>query len=58
MRVPDAARAFIEVVNLAGGRLWLIVERRRRWWQRLFGPAGGVPALVEVTRHALPRPVS
>jgi hypothetical protein len=60
VRVPEAARAFIEVVNLAGGRLWLVVERRRRWWRRLFGQAdrNGAPPLAQVTRRALPRPVS
>jgi hypothetical protein len=60
VRMPETARAFIEVVNLAGGRLWLVVERRRRWWQRLLGPGNGngAASLAQVTRHALPRPVS
>ena len=56
VRVPrQAARAFVEVINLAGGRLSVAVRRTRPWWRILLGaPDGGA---VEVRRIALPRPV-
>ncbi len=60
VRVPEATRAFVEIINLAGGRLCLVVERHRRWWQRLSDPSKGEPtaSLALVTRRALPRPVA
>lgn len=55
VRIPeDVERGFVEVVNLAGGRLSLIVRRKRRWWQRLARTRAGPP--VELRRRALPVP--
>jgi len=53
--IPAAAPAFVEIANLAGGRLWLVVRRRRRWWQRLFGSRVDMKPL-DLTRRALPVP--
>ncbi|WP_419943008.1 hypothetical protein [Candidatus Palauibacter sp.] len=40
VEVPaSAARAFVEVTNLAGGRLCVAVRRRRPWWR--FGSSAG-----------------
>lgn len=52
--VPAAAvRAFVEVENLAGGRLCVAVRRRRPWWRR--GSRGGRQP-VELCRRAHPAP--
>lgn len=51
---PSEAVQYVRVVNLAGGRLWLIVWRRRPWWRRLV--AGGPAAVEELERRALPVP--
>jgi hypothetical protein len=57
VRVPeDAGQAFVEVVNLAGGRLCLVVQRKRRWWQRWGGGRPGPPR--ELRRRALPVPAA
>lgn len=57
VRVPeDVERAFVEVVNLAGGRLWLVVRRNRPWWRRFGGSASGAP--LELRRRALPVPAA
>ncbi len=56
VRVPAAARAFVEVRNLAGGRLCVVVQRRRPWWR--FGSLQrGESSVVEIVRSALPLPV-
>ncbi|MFV1988119.1 MAG: hypothetical protein ACC682_12620 [Gemmatimonadota bacterium] len=53
VRVPiDVTVAFVEVTNLAGGRLCLVVRRRRRWWRSFGRPHTGPP--VELWRSALP----
>ncbi len=55
VRVPaDVAIAFVGVMNLAGGRLCLVVRRRRPWWRSLGRPDTGPP--VECWRSALPAP--
>lgn len=55
VRVPPGERpAFVQVRNLARGRLWVVVRTRRPWWLR-FLPAGeGEP--VHLVRRALPAP--
>jgi len=55
VRVPAGAPAFVEIANLARGRLWLAVQRRRGWWRRLFGPPVDMTPL-QLTRRALPVP--
>lgn len=55
VRVPAAATAFVEIANLARGRLWLAVRRRRSWFRRLFGPPVDMKPL-HLTRRALPVP--
>lgn len=54
---PGEAVRYVRVVNLAGGRLWLVVWRRRPWWRRLL-PAGeaGVEELERRARPAAARP--
>lgn len=50
---PYANRAFVEVPNLAGGRLCVIIRRRLPWWR--FGRAKNYrPA--ELSRRAYPMP--
>jgi hypothetical protein len=57
VRVPeDAEQAFVEVVNLAGGRLCLVVRRKRRWWRRFGGEPTEAP--LELRRRALPIPTA
>lgn len=57
VRVPEAVRqAFVEVVNLAGGRLCLVVRRKRPWWRWLAPSPSGAPA--ELRRRALPVPAA
>lgn len=51
----SAARAFVEVTNLAGGRLCVAVRRRRPWW-RLGSRARRSP--VELSRSARPAPAN
>jgi len=48
-----ATHAFVEVPNLAGGRLCVVVRRRRPWWRRLR-ERGLKP--VELSRRAFPLP--
>lgn len=53
VRVPlEASLMWARVRNLAGGRLWLVVERRQRWWNRLIRRRGA--ELWEMDRRALP----
>ena len=53
VRVPPEARpAFVQVRNLAKGRLWVVVREARPWWKRLLPTGEGQP--VELTRRALP----
>lgn len=55
VRVPaDADLAFIEVVNLAGGRLYVVVRRVRPWW-RFWGTPPAQP--LDLRGSALPVPV-
>jgi hypothetical protein len=55
VRVPaDIELAFVAVANLAGGRLSLVVRRRRPWWRAARRPGTGRP--VELWRSALPAP--
>jgi hypothetical protein len=57
VRVPEEAeQAFVEVVNLAGGRLCLVVRRKRRWWRRFGAEPAGAP--LELRRRALPIPTA
>lgn len=58
VRVPAGpAMAFVEIGNLARGRLWLVVRRRRPWWRRWFGGASDESPL-ELSRRALPVPAA
>jgi len=53
VRVPlEASLLWARVRNLAGGRLWLVVERRRPWWSRLTRRRH--VELWEMDRRALP----
>ena len=53
VRVPlEVPLLWSRVRNLAGGRLWVIVERRRPWWTRLTRRAHA--ELWEMDRRALP----
>lgn len=55
VRVPlEASLLWSRVRNLAGGRLWVIVERHRPWWSRLSRRSR--LALWEMDRRALPAP--
>lgn len=56
VRVPDTPGIlFVNPRNLAAGRLWVVVRRRRPWWSRLL--EGGGPAETRhVWRRALPLP--
>jgi hypothetical protein len=57
VQVPEeVAIAFIEVENLAGGRLCLVVRRARPWW-RLGRAASAGPVSADLRRMALPQPV-
>lgn len=49
----DAALAFVEIENLAGGRLCVVARRRRPWW-RLGGRTGGAGRPTEIRRRARP----
>lgn len=42
---------FVNPSNLASGRLWVVVERRRPWWRSLIG-AGGAPEVEHLVRRA------
>jgi hypothetical protein len=54
VRVPaDADRAFVQVRNLAGGRLWVVLRRRQSSWRRLVGLARPAPS-APLERRALP----
>lgn len=53
VEVPvESGLAFVEVENLAGGRLCVVARRRRPWWRRLAGGGRAVPE--ELRRRALP----
>ncbi|MDT8437201.1 MAG: hypothetical protein RRA92_10660, partial [Gemmatimonadota bacterium] len=52
---PDVDGAFLQVRNLAGGRLWVVLRRRRSVWRRLAGPAARILA-DPLERRALPAP--
>jgi len=53
VRVPlEAPLLWSRVRNLAGGRLWVIAERRRHWWTRLSRRTH--LELWEMDRRALP----
>jgi hypothetical protein len=53
LRVPsEIGLLWARVRNLAGGRLWVIVERRRSWWRRVGGPPRH--ELWVLDRRALP----
>jgi len=51
-----ASRAvqYVRVLDLAGGRLWVVVWRRRPWWRRLF--SGAEAGVEQLERRALPVP--
>ncbi|MGH7541338.1 MAG: hypothetical protein ACRELC_10090 [Gemmatimonadota bacterium] len=55
VHVPTTVRlAFVEIANLAHGRLCVIVRRRRPWWR--FWGGGSERGLAELRRRALPAP--
>jgi hypothetical protein len=57
VRVPrEAGLAFVDVTNLAGGRLCLVVRRVRPWWSRWRGERPRDP--VELRGRALPVPIA
>ncbi|MFQ5690927.1 MAG: hypothetical protein ACE5HQ_11735 [Gemmatimonadota bacterium] len=53
LRVPrgDGA-AFVQVPNLARGRLWVVVRPRRSWWARILGRPEAPPRQLKI--RALP----
>ncbi len=56
VRVPPiSGLTFVDVRNLAGGRLCLVVRRRRPWWRFGRGAANG-SRFMELERSALPLP--
>jgi hypothetical protein len=56
IRLPrEASILWARVRNLAGGRLWVVVERRRPWWSRIVRRHG--VELWEMDRRALPVPI-
>lgn len=56
IRIPaeEEAPLFVQVKNLAQGRLWVVVRRRRPWWRRLL--PFRTPRPRELARRALPVP--
>ena len=53
LRIPvESSLMWSRVRNLAGGRLWVIIERRRPWWNRFVRRAQ--LELWEMDRRALP----
>lgn len=53
VRIPGGARPlFVQVRNLARGRLWVVVREERPWWRRWL--PSRVDGPVEVERRALP----
>lgn len=54
IEVPaDVPVAFVEIANLAGGRLCVVARRKRPWW-RIGGRAAGAGPPAELRRRALP----
>lgn len=57
LRVPATRDdLFVNPQNLASGRLWVVVRRRRSWWRRWFGGSGEV-GVDHLIRRALPVPL-
>ena len=57
VRVPrEAVLAFVDVTNLAGGRLCVVVRRVRPWWSRWKGEQPREP--IELRCRALPVPAA
>jgi hypothetical protein len=55
VRVPlDCELLWARARNLAGGRLWVITERKGRWWRNLLRRS--VPELWVLERRVLPAP--
>lgn len=48
---------FVMVRNLAAGRLWAVVRRRRPWWRRVLSPPSPED-VIEIERRALPVPAA
>lgn len=40
---PEEEPLFVRAENLAEGRLWVVVRRKRPWWRRIFGIRPGAP---------------
>lgn len=58
VRVPSGAEVlFVNPQNLASGRLWVVVRRRRPWWRRWFGGDAGERHVDHLLRRALPVPL-
>ncbi len=54
VRVPGASEVlFVNPQNLAAGRLWVVVRRRRPWWSRLLGGPSSTDTR-HMVRRALP----
>lgn len=51
---PDGDPVFINVQNLAAGRLWVVVWRKRGWWARHLSRHQPEPR--HATRRVLPQP--
>lgn len=47
---------FVNPDNLAAGRLWVVVRRRRPWWRRLLGIGAAEGEVRHLRRRALPVP--
>jgi len=59
VRVPSIeAILYVNPVNLAEGRLWVVVHRRTPWWRRLLELVGGSDGVevLHASRRALPVP--
>lgn len=53
VRIPgEIETAFVQVLNLAGGRLTVVVRRRKPWWRAAVPGRSAPPA--ELRRSALP----
>lgn len=53
---PDRRPLFVQVRNLAQGRLWVVVREARPWWRRWLPRREDEPD--EVERRALPAPAA
>lgn len=53
---PTGDIMYVNPVNLAQGRLWVVVWPRRPFWKKLFSITGESPRVRHLERRALPAP--